>query len=152
MRFSVSYLIGLLFAVSSCFVLAESTEEWAKREMLVDPYTTGEDIVSEWTGGAWRHKGLSGQYRFVVTKSLHANSHKFYIQWLRALEQGGEEVAYSLGVREINMVPSFQLSDVSCVNGDACHMVQLKAVHTEELTSRELQLDLYELGRYSLTF
>ncbi|WNO07692.1 hypothetical protein [Teredinibacter sp. KSP-S5-2] len=148
----MSYLAGLLFAVSSCFVLAESTEEWAKREMLVDPYSTGEEVVSEWMGGEWRHKGLRGKYRFVITKSLHANSHKFYIQWLRALEQGDEEVAYSLGVREINMVPSFQLSDVNCVEGDTCRIVQLKATHSEELTSRELRLDLYELGRYNLSF
>ncbi len=143
---------GSLFCILSFISLAgitqpKSTEDWSRRDAFVNPEKLGESVLAEWVGGAWRHEGVTGSFKFLITEYKKGRD-KLYIQWI--LDDG--ETAYSMSVKELNIRPEYDLVLPECTDGDSCRLLKIKAKHFYEGTDREFQIKLDGLGSYSFDF
>ncbi len=147
---SVSMYKFILLLVLGCFsisAICESTEVWSRRDSIVDPFSTDEEVLSSWVGGEWRDKGLEGVYRIVVTHSYAFRSNKFYLQWMLG-EAKTNQVAYSIGVKELNEIPFYKLNNFECLDKINCASIAVNIRHIYEPTNHSFKLDLYKLGHY----
>jgi len=126
----------------------KTTKDGARKALQVNPDESGEVISSQWHGGFWKTGGIKGRYRFVVTQPSKA-ANRLYIQWWQTQEEG-DELMYSLSVRELNEYLNYQISLPQCVN-DACQSVVVKARNPVEETEHRYRLDLSRFGEYRLS-
>lgn len=149
MKIFVKSLVCLLTFCVSVGGLAEpkSTGDWARRDAFVNPEKIGESIKSSWEGGVWRHEGISGSFRFLLTE-YKSDRDKLYIQWVR--ENG--EVAYSMSVKELNIRPEYALTMPTCTNESSCRLIMVSGTHYYEKNTRKFKIHLNGLGKYQFSF
>ncbi|MFL0799267.1 MAG: hypothetical protein K6L80_02350 [Agarilytica sp.] len=142
------FLLCILFIASSAAIAQpKSTEDWSRRDAFVNLEKLDESIVAEWEGGAWKHEGVTGSFRFFLTEYKKGRE-KLYIQWVL----DGGEAAYSMSVKELNIRPEYDLTLPECLDGDSCRLLKVNARHFYEETDREFQIKLDGLGSYSFDF
>ncbi|MFL0802905.1 MAG: hypothetical protein K6L81_04265 [Agarilytica sp.] len=141
-------LFSILFLVSMAgLAQPKSTEDWSRRDAFVNPEKLDERVLAEWAGGAWKHEGVTGSFKFLLTEYKEGRD-KLYIQWI--LDDG--ETAYSMSVKELNIRPEYDLEMPKCVDGVDCRLLKVKAKHFYEETDREFKITLDGLGSYSFDF
>lgn len=141
----IKTIFPALIMFSAC-VAAEpkATEDWNRREAFIRPETLGEEVLNSWQGGRWQEKGIDGSFRFIITQ-FKAGQEKLYVQWLTS--EG--EIEYSLSVKEINVLPEYDIELPRCVDGDDCREVIVNAKHYYEGLQREFTIKLDGLGQYA---
>lgn len=135
-----------LFLLLSTYVAAEkrATEDWNRREAFINPESLDEKIINSWEGGRWQEKGIDGSFRFIVTQ-FKVGQEKLYVQWVTS----AGEIAYSLSVKEINVVPEYDIDLPRCVDGDDCREIIVNAKHYYEGLLRKFTIKLDGLGQYA---
>lgn len=152
MKKNISLKLKVLFVSLFACVYAfgevhiAKTDDWMRREAFVDPAVKGEDITRTWRGGEWQDRNIEGDFRFVIT-SVKPGVDKLYIQWW-VNKPEGEELAYSLSVKEFNAHPEYGLTLPSCLDGDACRTVSVVAKHSYEETEQVFRLTFDKVGYY----
>lgn len=145
--FKIMLVVASLLTSVSALSQAKSTQDWSRRDAFIDPEKLNEKVLEQWQGGAWSQKALSGSFRFLITE-FSPGREKLYLQWLMA----DGEIAYSLSVKELNVRPEYDLELPTCSDKDVCRNLNLKAQHYYEKTSREFEISLDAMGRYSFKF
>jgi len=152
-----------------------TTEDWARKDLYKNPDEMNESIVAEWSGGEWSNGSMTGLFRFVVAtpnrkaaetysrcqQSQGSNSAEIegcaelylfeshlYVQWYREADDV-LELAYSIGIRELNEFSSYSISMPVCLG--RCETATVTASSIFEHTKHSFELDLSVLGEYKLT-
>ncbi len=122
-----------------------STEDWERREILVDPFSFEHQIVREDVLGHWTGGGFEGDLNFVLT-STDDERHRLYVQWLEAETQAP---TYTVSIREFNVAPEYILSFPECLN-DNCTRALVTGTHAYEGMEQRFILTLTGVGRYKV--
>lgn len=77
-----------------------------------------------------------------------AGPHRLYIQWLDGYILGSP-AAYTVSVREFNVLPELQVSKPRCVDLN-CQFSYIQVSHLYEGVGQAFTLTLDGMGRYSL--
>ena len=135
-------VISILSSVGNTAPVS-STEDWERREILVDENSLA-NIQLSVEQGRWSNDGFKGALNYVITS--HSNgANKLYVQWLN--EEG--EVAYTVSIREFNIAPEYKLELPVCLSND-CNLSKIEAEHVYEEVEQTFVLNLVGLGRYSV--
>jgi hypothetical protein len=136
---------ALLMAAAFSFAQpVSSTEDWERREIFVDESDL-QNIKSTLEQGSWSNDGFSGDLKFLLSEES-SGANKLYVQWVNN-EDG--EVAYTVSVREFNILPEYQLKELECLSDD-CNLTKIEATHVYEEVDQTFVLNLVGLGRYSV--
>ena len=121
-----------------------STEDWERREILVDPTETDEKIIDAAVLGEWKDSGFAGTLKYLVAEGRYGTN-KLFVQWL----DENSEIAYSVSIREFNIQPEYAFALPSCVDKE-CNSTLINAVHVYEEKEQSFILHLTALGRYKM--
>ncbi len=136
--------LSCLMATPVISTPVSSTEDWERREILVDASELP-DIELVLDKGRWSNDGFTGELKYLLSKEPNG-ANKIFIQWLS--DEDGS-VAYTVSVREFNIAPEYKLELPECLSDD-CTLSKIKATHVYEDVSQTFVLNLVGLGRYSV--